>query len=96
MAERIALEIVIEIGVGVEMQDRNRPALGRDSGQDRIGHHMVAAEEKGNDSVSHGLGSSHLRVTVGTRQENDLFLEVFKRAIEPGAIAPPTAPMAAA
>jgi histidinol-phosphate aminotransferase len=46
--------------------------------------------------TSHGLGSSHVRVTVGTHEENDLFLEVFQRAIEPRRIAPPPAPVAAA
>jgi histidinol-phosphate aminotransferase len=31
--------------------------------------------------TAHGLGGEHLRVTIGRRDENDLFLEVFGRAI---------------
>jgi histidinol-phosphate aminotransferase len=31
--------------------------------------------------TAHGLGSGHIRVTVGRRDENDLFLDIFARAI---------------
>lgn len=31
--------------------------------------------------TAHGLGSGHLRVTIGTHEENDLFLATFARAI---------------
>ena len=36
--------------------------------------------------TSHGLGSGHVRVTVGTREENDMFLDILRprrRATEP-------------
>ncbi len=31
--------------------------------------------------TAHGLGSGHLRVTIGTREENDMFLAILARAI---------------
>lgn len=31
--------------------------------------------------TAHGLGSGHLRVTIGTHEENDMFLATFARAI---------------
>lgn len=31
--------------------------------------------------TAHGLGTGHLRVTIGTREENDMFLATFARAI---------------
>lgn len=34
--------------------------------------------------TAHGLGSGHLRVTIGTHEENDLFLATFARAIGAG------------
>ncbi len=32
--------------------------------------------------TAHGLGDGHIRVTVGRRDENDLFLELLRRAID--------------
>jgi histidinol-phosphate aminotransferase len=34
--------------------------------------------------TAHGLGDGHIRVTVGRRDENDLFLELLARAIDEG------------
>ena len=44
VAERVALEIVIEIGMGVEMEDVQRAVNRGERGDDRAGDHMVAAE----------------------------------------------------
>ncbi len=46
MAARIAAEVVIKIGVCVEMEDRHRPETGRRSLDKRKGHRMVAAERE--------------------------------------------------
>jgi len=32
--------------------------------------------------TAHGLGDGHIRVTVGRREENDLFLELIRRAVD--------------
>ena len=32
--------------------------------------------------TAHGLGDGHIRVTVGRRDENDLFLELIRRAVD--------------
>jgi hypothetical protein len=46
MAERIALEIVIEIGVSIEMQDVQLPMMLGQARDDRIGDHVVATKEE--------------------------------------------------
>ena len=44
VAERVALEIVVEIGMGVEMEDVERAVNCGERGDDRAGDHMIAAE----------------------------------------------------
>jgi len=44
--------------------------------------------------TAHGLGDGHIRVTVGRRDENDLFLALLERAIEAPAPATSGAPSA--
>ena len=51
MASRIAAEIIIEIGMRVEVEDRHRPVTGRSGLDERKGHRMIAAEGKRNFSV---------------------------------------------
>ena len=41
--------------------------------------------------TAHGLGDGHIRVTVGRRDENDLFLELIRRAVDEQPLPVPTA-----
>jgi histidinol-phosphate aminotransferase len=41
--------------------------------------------------TAHGLGDGFIRVTVGRREENDLFLELIRRAVEDQTTAVPAA-----
>ena len=41
--------------------------------------------------TAHGLGDGHIRVTVGRRDENDLFLELIRRAVDEQPLSVPAA-----
>ena len=45
MAQRIALIIVVDIGMSIEMEDVHRAVDRRETRDDRVAHHMIAAKK---------------------------------------------------
>src|SRR3546814_1387738 len=56
VAARVAGEIVVEIGVRVEVEDRHRAVASRRGLDEREGHRMVAAEGERNVSILAHIG----------------------------------------
>lgn len=94
VAARIAFEIGIKIGVGIEMQDVERPVARRQRGDNGIGHGMVAAEQKRHRSVFNGrdnrlIVSGHIAVAkrqiaaIGKVDVSSQFQPAFAGSIAP-------------
>src|SRR3546814_17762074 len=57
VAARVAGEIVVEIGVRVEVEDRHRAVASRRGLNEREGHRMIAAEGERNVSIPAPIGT---------------------------------------
>ena len=56
MTEATSLELIIEVGVGIEMEHVHFPHVGVDGTEDRPGHRVVAAQRKNRMPLAHELG----------------------------------------
>ena len=66
VAERIAFEIVVEIGMGVEMEDVERAVDSGERGDDRPGDHMIAAERDRHGALAAPPPRRPSRISAGS------------------------------